>query len=149
MVQKYFEYNGKQYPTGTVVMLYKNSNKKEKQKYIFVSYDPQYNVFHFKSTEFNKKFGTYPHFMMYRNNFYNWGLAEITNEVDMSLGGAKIVTVNDANCGGLLYGWIWYIFLMVISTIFVDRVMMWIIWSVIFFAYRSSVREKEGTRIEW
>ena len=138
--QNFFEYNGKKYYTGTVVKA-KFAHKGHNRQYVFLAYDKTCNNYICQQGDFKLR--------MYPDYFYNQWLAEVTNDMDATAQAPKEKLKNDANIDGLLFGWILYIFLMVISTIFVDRVMMWIIWSVIFFAYRSSAREKEGTRIEW
>jgi hypothetical protein len=58
-------------------------------------------------------------------------------------------TKKDFEIDGLFLGWLWYIFLMAISSIFKDAIGLWILISVVFFSCRSKKIKEEGTYIEW
>lgn len=58
-------------------------------------------------------------------------------------------TKSDMEIDGLFLGWVWYIFLMAISTIFNGAVVLWILYSVIFFTWRAKKIKEEGTYVEW
>ena len=51
---------------------------------------------------------------------------------------------DELNIDGLLIAWIWYVFIMVVGSIFYDRIGIWIITSVIFFSYRNKKLKEAG-----
>ena len=55
----------------------------------------------------------------------------------------KLTFSKELKLDGMAYAWIWYIFLMGITTIFVGNIYYWIVISVIFFSYRER-KIKEG-----
>lgn len=55
----------------------------------------------------------------------------------------------DRDVDGLAIGWLWYVFLMAIATIFKENIGLWILISVVFFSWRNEKIKKEGTYIEW
>ena len=55
----------------------------------------------------------------------------------------------DTEIDGLVLGWMWYIFLMVIATVFKDALGLWGLISFVFFTWRSDKIKKEGKYIEW
>ena len=55
----------------------------------------------------------------------------------------------DSQIDGLFLGWMWYIFLMLISIVFKEALGLWIFISIVFFKWRSDKIKKEGTYIEW
>ena len=56
----------------------------------------------------------------------------------------KKVVPKDSEILKLSIGWIWYIIIMAILTIFNDRIIGWIAASVIFFSWRRKVKEEES-----
>ena len=60
---------------------------------------------------------------------------------------AKKATFRDElNIDGLLIAWVWYIFIMVISTLFYDRIGLWIIATLVFLNYRNKKLKEAGHR---
>ena len=57
--------------------------------------------------------------------------------------------MNEFDIKGMFLGWAWYIFLMIIATIFRYNFAWWFLISVVFFSWRSDKIKKEGTYIEW
>lgn len=51
---------------------------------------------------------------------------------------------DELNIDGLLIAWIWYIFIMVIGTIFKGNITIWIFTSIIFFNYRNKKLREAG-----
>jgi hypothetical protein len=51
---------------------------------------------------------------------------------------------DELNIDGLLIAWIWYIFIMVIGTIFKGNIAIWIFTSIIFFNYRNKKLREAG-----
>lgn len=76
-------------------------------------------------------------------------IVDITNKVDPSVRMPVTKTMKDSEIDGLFIGWLWYIFLMAISTIFKDAIGLWIFISVVFFNWRAKKIKEEGTYIEW
>lgn len=54
----------------------------------------------------------------------------------------------DSQIDGLPLAWSWYIFLMVITTVFKGQVILWIFYSIVFFRYRSK-KVKSIVGIQW
>ena len=73
----------------------------------------------------------------------------LTNTVDNAVQMPKTKHMRDRDINGLPLGWLWYIFLMAISTIFKDAIGLWILISVVFFSWRAKKIQEEGTYIEW
>ena len=133
----YFECNGKKYYTGTVLIVH---NFKPVQEAVFICYDIQREMYTYQIGRCKCH--------MKEDDFRN-SIIQITDRVDGSVHIPEIQTRKDCHINGLMYGWVWYIFVMVISTMFYDRIMMWAIWSVVFFTWRSSKIKEEGKYIEW
>ena len=51
---------------------------------------------------------------------------------------------DELNIDGLFIAWLWYVFIMAISIIFYDRVLIWIFASLIFFNYRKNKLKEAG-----
>lgn len=56
----------------------------------------------------------------------------------------KKIIPKDREILKLSIGWVWYVFIMAILTIFNDRVIGWIVVSAIFFGWRRKVKEEES-----
>jgi hypothetical protein len=52
--------------------------------------------------------------------------------------------LNELNIDSLFIAWAWYIFIMVVGTIFYDRIGIWVFASVLFFNYRNKKLKEEG-----
>lgn len=52
---------------------------------------------------------------------------------------------DELNIDGMLIAWIWYIFIMVIASIFYARIGIWTLASVVFFKYRNKKIKKGGS----
>ena len=50
---------------------------------------------------------------------------------------------NDVKINKLFLGWIWYIFLMIIASIFKGQVIGWIFISFFFFGWRKKIKDEE------
>lgn len=51
---------------------------------------------------------------------------------------------DELNIDGLFIAWMWYIFIMALSIIFYDRIIIWIVASLIFFNYRKNKLKEAG-----
>ena len=137
MFQDYFILDGKKYYTGTIFIVKDNFEESEAT---FVCYDTERQMYVYKLE----------HVMchVYQERFYNC-IVRVTNNVDNNVHFPETKTLPDKCINGLLLGWLWYIFLMVIATIFKGNVILWIIISCVFFDWRKKKVEKEGHYIEW
>lgn len=142
-----FEYNGGLYPTGIVLRIRgvdKHGNPTVKRAvFIWHIVDKDWYVIHVDGHP-----DTYT-----KERFYN-NLIEVVGEFDFEsikdpLDRWKIDTRaptlrDELNADGMIIGWAWYIFVMVISTLFYDRIGMWIFASIVFFKYRRNKLREAG-----
>lgn len=98
--------------------------------------------------KFRDKYGKQYTAFVPSDNFFNT-IISITDKKDNSVSGPVTKKLKDRDIDGLFLGWLWYIFLMAISTIFKDAIGLWILISVVFFRWRSKKIKEEGTYTEW
>ena len=137
MQRNYIVVHGAKYYTGSVFII---NFRKKMQRAVFVCYIPETNKIRCKIS------GS---FWFINANDFNNRLVEITNEVDRSVHMPIIRKKHDMEIDGLFLGWMWYVFLMAISTIFYDRIGLWIFISIVFFSWRAKKLKEEGAYIEW
>lgn len=137
MHRGYFEYNGKRYYTGTVLIVKYMSEEVEAT---FICYDEQSKYYVCKIRQFKM---WYP-----ESQFFN-AIIRVTDTSNNSVHMPQQKVKKDTHIDGLFIGWVWYIFLMGISTIFKDAFGLWIFISIVFFNWRKKKIEEEGTYIEW
>ena len=135
----YISVKGKNYYTGTI---FKINFCGKIQEAAFVCSMPDLNTMRFKLLS-DKKF-----WFINANDFRN-RIVEITDNVDPTVRMPVTKTMKDTEIDGLFIGWLWYIFLMAISTIFYARIGLWIFISWVFFDWRAKKIKEEGTYIEW
>lgn len=137
MFQNYFNVNGQRYYTGTVFMIQYMGEKKEAS---FICYNTS-------RSEFIYKIGNC---RWHSRDKYFWEhFVNVTNKVDQNVHMPTYKRKRDVEIDGLFLGWVWYIFLMLISTIFKDAIGLWILISWVFFSWRARKIKEEGTYIEW
>lgn len=141
-LRNYFEYNGKKYYTGTIFIM---KVSKMLYEYTFVCYNVDYKALLCKSANNQQARSLVPIW----ESVFNKNLVSITNKIDTSVHHPVEKKMKDTQIDGLFLGWMWYIFLMAVSTIFKDAIGLWILWSVVFFSWRKKKIKKEGTYIEW
>ena len=134
----YFDLNGERYYTGTIFIV-KNVFR-EPTEVCFVYYDTNSCRYVFKHKE--QKFFWSEH-AFYRD------LVRVTNRVDNTVHMPQVKQMKDVQIEGLFLGWMWYIFLMAIASIFKENIGLWCLISVIFFNWRSNKIKKGGSYIEW
>lgn len=137
MRRNYFEHNGKMYYTGTVFII-KDMGKEAEAKFICYDTDHAKYVYRINSCTWHV------HEKWFRENF-----VMVTDKVDLNVHMPVVKKFKETEIDGLFLGWIWYIFLMLVSVIFKDAIGLWIIISVVFFSWRSKKIKEEGTYIEW
>ena len=145
--ENFFQYNGGIYYTGTIVRMYCSDRFGHDivKDAIF--------IWHITSTDkYVVQIGQctyiYP-----RQHFYSM-LVEVTGNMDLQSIQPAIMqwkqrnrpaTITDElNIDGLFIAWVWYIFIMLIATIFYDRVGIWFFATVIFFNYRNKKLKEAG-----
>ena len=133
----YFIYNGKKYYSGTVIIVKERGQNVEAS---FICYDEDQNKYIYVINDC--KHYVYP-------KFFEDVLVEVTDKVDGSVHMPQAKQKKDMKIEGLFEGWVLYIVLMAVSTIFVCNVGLWILWSYLFFSWRKKKIEEEGTYIEW
>lgn len=121
-----FEYNGKVYTLGTMVKIkYRNRIVDA----YFAGNGTNGFVFKYNNTFFHANVNNI--IEVYNDGHYNGFQKE------------KVVP-KDREIFKLSIGWIWYILIMAILTIFNERILGWIFVSVIFFNWRKKVKEEES-----
>lgn len=138
MYQNYFVINGTKYYTGTTFIV-KDMGGRERTA-SFICYNTERKEYMYKIE--NCKCHVHESF------FEKWFI-RILNGIDTEVRMPVIKTKKDMDIDGMLLGWMWYIFLMMVSAIFKDAIGLWIIISIVFFCWRAGKKKKEGTYIEW
>lgn len=138
MKQNYFIVDGKKYYTGTVFIIKNHKGIPVEASFVYYDVDQKLYVY---------KIGECRH-MWSDKYFWSWFVG-ITDRVDNSVHMPVVKTMKDREVDGLFIGWVWYIFLMLVSAIFNDAIGLWIFISVVFFSWRSKKIKEEGTYIEW
>jgi hypothetical protein len=136
MFSNYFIYNGKKYYTGTVVVLKNGSNNVGS----FVCHNLDSDLYTFNMSG---------HRYHFRKNDFERCVVSITEKIDTTVRIPVQKTMKDSYISGMSLGWVWYIFLMAISTLFKGNICFWIMISILFFAWRRKKIKEEGTYYEW
>lgn len=133
----YFVWNGVKYYTGTVIVVKDMGRQVEAT---FVCYDKTYNYYVYKIKDGRA---------MRRLDQFEKSLIEVTNKRNDKVRMPAVKTLKDSQIDGLFLGWVWYIFLMAVSTIFKYNFLWWALISFGFFTMRADKIKKEGEYIEW
>ena len=133
----YFVWNGVKYYTGTVIVVKDMGRQTEAT---FVCYDKTYNYYIYKIKDGRA---------MRRPDQFEKSLIEVTNKRNDKVRMPAVKTLKDSQIEGLFLGWVWYIFLMAVSTIFKCNFLWWTLISFGFFTMRADKIKKEGEYIEW
>lgn len=135
--QNYFVWNGVKYYTGTVIVINDMGKPTEAS---FVCYDKTYSRYIYKIKECM-------HHVWPKQ--FEQSFIKVTDKVDKNVHIPVVKTLKDSQIDGLFLGWLWYIFLMVVATIFKGNIGFWILISYVFFSWRAKKIKEEGTYIEW
>lgn len=140
MKQNYFVHNGRQYNTGELIPFrffdYRVGRSYDTQvKFLYYDTETKEYFIEVYGKEYN-----YTENLFYRN-MYNVAsprapAANVNNN--------KHTFSDELNIDGLLIAWIWYVFIMLVSIVFHDRIGIWILASIIFFNYRSKKLKEAG-----
>lgn len=137
MKQNYFIANGVKYYTGSVFIT-NNMGKHTEASFIYYDTDKNRYVYKIKECVWH----------MDEKNFWRM-FVSVTDKINEKVHMPITKTRKDFDISGLPLGWLWYVFLMVISTIFNGAIVFWILISIIFFNWRANKIKEEGTYIEW
>ena len=137
MKQNYFVIGSKKYYTGTVFII-KDVGKPTEAS--FICYDIERTRYVYKIKDCRH----HVHPKTFYENFIS-----VTDKFDDRVKMPVVKTMKDSEIDSLFIGWVWYIFLMAISTIFKGAIGLWCLISVVFFAWRKKKIKEEGTYIEW
>lgn len=135
----YFTYKGIMYPRGTIFTIM-NMNNEIEASFLRAIDGGRESMYCYKCQ--GKELWSYEHL------FYSY-IYRVTDKVDPEVKPPKVIVRKDSQIDGLVLGWMWYIFLMVISTIFKDNIGLWIFESIVFWSWRAKKIKEEGTYIEW
>ena len=134
----YFIVSGKKYYTGTMFKV-KNMGDVVDAVFVCTYFASHVNiVYKINGTQY------FTPIQMFKNMFVC-----VTNAVDNETQTPQTKHMRDRDIDGLSLGWLWYIFLMALATIFKENIALWILISVVFFSWRYNKIQKEGTYIEW
>lgn len=137
MRQNYFTTDGKKYYTGSILIV---NNVGQQCEATFICYDTERNRYIYKINDCICHVDP----KTFQRNFIC-----VTDKVNLSAHMPIAKTKKDNEIDGLFIGWLWYIFLMAISTIFKGALVLWILFSIVFFGWRKKKIKEEGTYIEW
>jgi hypothetical protein len=139
MKQNYFIHNGQKYYTGTKIRIQAHNGYGNcPQTATFVDYDSDTKEYHFK---ISNRVITYNH-----RSWTSYFLG-IYGEPAPSPPAKEWTFRKELDVNGMLNAWMWYLFLMVITTIFKGNVFYWATISGIFFKYRNEKLRKAGYKV--
>ena len=136
MYLNYFVHNGQRYYTGTVAVL----KTGDQNPCTFICYDVVHDMYVWRVSGYRQ---------FIRGKDHDRWIVSITGDVNKNVRMPVQKTMKDEHIPGLALGWVWYIFLMAISTLFKGNVCFWAAISVLFFAWRKKKIKEEGTYYEW
>lgn len=130
--QNYFINNDKKYYTGTCVVI-KHGGDKCDASFLCVNKagkEPTY-VFKLKGPKY------YYRLHLNIEDLRKRLITVYTDVKDPYVRCPTTCHLKDSQIDGLSLAWAWYIFLMVITTVFKGQIIAWIFYSIVFFRYRS------------
>ena len=143
MIQRYFIYNNVKYPTGTEIImrpLHRNSKCTQCEKAYFICFDEANDTFVYRCDG--------KQYFLHSNNF--WRRFEgVTGTVNNNIQVPEMTRIKDFQITNLFFGWVWYIFIMIVLVLFKNAIFGWILISIIFFSWRHDVLKKEGYYVKW
>lgn len=137
MKQNYFKLDGKKIYSQAVLIIRESGMEKEAT---FVYYDTGRKKYALKVGR---------QLTIMRDDMFNRCLISVTNKIDTSVQGPVLKKKKDSEINGLATGWLWYIVLMAMFSIFKQNIEIWIMLSFYFFWWRHDKIKKEGYYYEW
>ena len=141
MKQNYFVYNGKQYNTGEIVTIRFFNHKTKKMcnaKAIFLHYDTDKKEY---VVEIYGNEHSYTEDRFYKSLC---NLEDVHTSKEARAAPIHHTFADELNIDSLLIAWIWYIFVIAVAVIFYDRIVIWVLASVVFFNYRNQKLKEAG-----
>lgn len=148
MKQNYFIYNGEKYYAGSVMKVKQWDNisgREVERDATFICSDTERDRIIFRIQN---------HTHSYPKENFNQIFIRIINKVgdqhniqysEQHLTENRKKTFSEElSIDGMLIAWMWYIFIMAATTIFNDRIGIWILTSIVFFGYRSKKLKERG-----
>jgi len=135
--QNYFVVDGQKYYTGTVFIV---KDGLEETEATFICYDTKREVYVYKLG--------HARYHAYQEHFDNCFI-KITSKTNSNVHFPEEKVLPDSMIDGLTIGWVWYIFLMIVATIFKGNIILWCLISYVFFSWRKKKIEKGGRYVEW
>lgn len=137
----YFVRNGIQYSSGTMIRLYCYNHiihTVQLKNAIFVEYDNE-NKTYIVLIDGKKS--------EYEENYFNMMFCDIITESNThknATSNKEKSFADELNIDGLGLAWVWYIFIMLVAVIFYDRIVIWVVASIVFFQYRDKKLKEAG-----
>ena len=128
--KNYFEYSGNRYYEGTIVEFDNTGYPQAK----YGEYTGTADLFTIMKSP-TERFANDTR-LLFMNNEHN--IVRIVNAVDSYSKVEKIKVYKDTDCNDMFYAWIAYIVAMIFATILYDRLIAWLLITVIFYFYRKS-----------
>ena len=138
MFRDYFDYNGKRYYTGTVLLV--QHQPKKKAEVTFVCYSEKLDQYVYKYGDCN--------YFLNENNFKSKIIC-VTDKVNNRVHAPVVKTKDIREISGMHIGCLWYVFLMGISVIFNEAIGLWIFITIMFIMWVKRKVKEEGNYIEW
>lgn len=146
MKEDYFVYSEKKYHSGTIMKIYSGPGLAKNVVFLFCVPDKNWIVYR-ELTNGNKT-------TCDKANFEKNYLIEVTDKIvslnsyDLRMFDAEriedLTFKEEVNVDGMLNAWLWYIVIMLVSVVLVDRILAWIFATVVFFNYRSNKLKERG-----
>lgn len=136
-MRNYFDVNGKRYYTGTIFIV---NNMGKHVEATFICYNDAQSTYVYKIEDCTWRASEKAFWTKF---------VSVTNKRNDKAHIPVVKAKKDLDIDGLFIGWMWYIFLMFVSVIFKDVIVLWILISIVFFNWRSKKIKEEGTYIEW
>lgn len=137
MKQNFFVVDEKKYYTGSIFVV---KDMGQPVEAAFICYDSSCDRYFYKIKDCR--------YSVRRKQFWQLFVYP-TNRVDTNIHMPMIKKKKDVEIEGLMLGWLLYISLMAISTIFKGAIILWILHSVVFFSWRAKRIKERGTYVEW
>ena len=134
----FFDYNGNRYYTGTEIII-KDPYCGLMNAY-FVYHDAEWGMYAYK-------YGAKYRYVT-PENFFRM-LQQVTEKRNSNIHAPQKKQLKDSQIPKLIAGWILYLTIMTVATIFNARIVIWILTTVMFSSWRKDVIEKEGYYVEW
>lgn len=137
MKQNYFVVNGNKYYTGSIFVV-KNMGKLTEASFLYYDTDRQRYIYKINDCRCDVDY----------NHFWKT-FVSVTDKVNDTVRMPVIKARKEIEIDGMFIGWLWYIFLMLISSICNGAVVLWALISAVFFKWRAKKIQEEGTYVEW